>query len=208
MPALSRHYYDNDHFTNPHLHLAPPIICTFQVLEIITLRKEGLRGQAFIVFDDVQASTAAIQAENGTMFFGKELKLGYAHEKSDRIAKRDGSYVPLARRVKVKVEQPQAAPTAPTSVAAAAAPEIVKATSAPEPPSRIIFAQDLPSDINNIMLEMLFQPYEGYQEVRIPREGLAFIEFDDEPHATLALKGLNGFKLTTKDVLKLKYGKA
>jgi U2 small nuclear ribonucleoprotein B'' len=180
----------------------------FQVLEIITLRKEGLRGQAFIVMDDVQASTAAIQVENGAMFFGKELKLEYAHEKSDRIAKRDGSYVPLARRVKVKVDHPTAATVPTTSMAADAVPEMAKATSMSEPPSRIIFAQDLPLDINNIMLEMLFRQYAGYQEVRIPREGLAFIEFDDEPHATLALKGLNGFKLTTKDVLKLKYGKA
>ena len=77
-----------------------------------------------------------------------------------------------------------------------------------EPPSRILFAQDLPPDCNQMMLEMLFRQYSGYREVRIPREGLAFIEFDDEPHATLAFKGLNGFKLTTKDVLMLRYGKA
>ena len=50
--------------------------------------------------------------------------------------------------------------------------------------------------------------YAGFKEVRIPRAGLAFIEFDTEPHATLALERLNGFKLTTTDALKLTYGKA
>jgi RNA recognition motif-containing protein len=44
--------------------------------------------------------------------------------------------------------------------------------------------------------------------VRIPRDGLAFIEFDEEPHATVALKALNGFKLSSEDALKLKYGKS
>ena len=55
-----------------------------------------------MIFDDVQAATAALQAENGYSFFGKDLKLSYAHEKSDRIAKRDGSYVPKAKRKKNK----------------------------------------------------------------------------------------------------------
>ena len=55
---------------------------------------------------------------------------------------------------------------------------------------------------------MLFRQYTGYKEVRVPREGLAFVEFDDEPHATLALQGLNGFKLTTNDTLNLTYGKS
>lgn len=153
----------------------------------------------------MQASTSAIQAENGASFFGKELKVNYAREKSDRITKRDGSYVPKNRRVKQKVMADHDIPTPQLED-----PKIVKAilvTSA-EPPSRILLAQDLPVDCNTMMLEMLFRQYSGYQEVRQPREGLAFIEFDDEPHATLAFKGLNGFKLTTKDVLQLKYGKA
>jgi len=57
------------------------------------------------------------------------------------------------------------------------------------------------------MLAMLFRQYTGFKEVRIPRPGLAFIEFDDEPHATIALKSLNGLKITATDTLELKYGK-
>ena len=74
-------------------------------------------------------------------------------------------------------------------------------------PSNILFAESLPVECNEMMLAMLFRQYTGFKEVRIPRPGLAFIEFDDEPHATIALKSLNGLKITATDTLELKYGK-
>jgi len=76
------------------------------------------------------------------------------------------------------------------------------------PPSNILFAESLPKDCNEMMLACLFRSYPGYNEVRIPRAGLAFIEFDDEPHASVALKALNGFSLSATETLNLKYGKA
>ena len=76
------------------------------------------------------------------------------------------------------------------------------------PPSNILFAESLPKDCNEMMLACLFRSYPGYKEVRIPRAGLAFIEFDDEPHATVALKAFNGFSLSPTESLNLKYGKA
>jgi len=214
-----------------------------KILEVITLRKEGLRGQAWIMFDDVQSATSALQAEQGFTFFQKDIKIAYAKEKSDRIAKRDGTYVQKAKRRKLTepvvtpaaaIQPVEAVTTTTTTPAhntdAATAPlpttiatDIATTASADgttveeeetavgdvtDTPSHILFAQDLPTECNEMMLAMLFQQYAGYKEVRIPRQGLAFIEFKEEAHATLALKGLNGFKLTTNDTLNLKYGKA
>lgn len=185
-----------------------------KVLDVVALRKDGLRGQAFVVFDDVQAATAALQTEQGFTFFGKDLKLAYAKEKSDRISKRDGTFVPRAKRIK-REEEPDAAPETTTESAAAAPPlpSDEPASAAPpsapqQQPTHILFAENLPSECNEMMLAMLFRQYAGFKEVRIPRAGLAFIEFDTEPHATLALERLNGFKLTTTDALVLTYGKA
>lgn len=175
-----------------------------------------------MIFDDVQAATAALQAENGYSFFGKDLKLSYAHEKSDRIAKRDGSYVPKAKRKKNKdnkaaataaggTDAPPPPPPPPPEGGTTTTTETTtsKKPAVPnDPPSHILFADNLPSDVNHMMLEMLFRQYSGYKEVRIPRPGLAFVEFDQEPHATLALQGLNGFKLTANDTLNLRYGKS
>lgn len=178
----------------------------------MALRKEGLRGQAFIIYHDVQSATAALQAEQGFTFFGKDLNLQYAKEKSDRIAKRDGTYVPRAKRRKVEpTEEPQQPQPPPPSDAVATqdGPESVDTTEdSPGQPSHILFAENLPDECNQMMLAMLFRQYAGFKEVRMPRPGLAFVEYEDEAHATLALKGLNGFKLTVSETLKLKYGKA
>jgi len=194
------------------------------------LRKDGLRGQAFVIFEDVQAATAALQSEQGFTFFGKDLKLAYAREKSDRIAKRDGTFLPKAKRRKRDDNQQQQMTTGNTATTATATtvttepfddsvaalsssnneqPASSDAADIPkQQPTHILFADKLPSECNEMMLAMLFRQYAGFKEVRIPRAGLAFIEFDNEPHATLAFERLNGFKLTTTEELKLTYGKA
>ena len=174
-----------------------PINVITQVLEIVTLRKDGLRGQAWVIMDDVQAATAALQAENGISFFGKDLVIQYSKEVSDRISKRDGSFVPKNKRIKVD-------PTSNVPGASMAASPSVPTS----PPSHILIAQGLSDDVTLEMLKILFHQYAGYQDVRLPRPGLAFIEFESEPHATLALQALNGFKLSASDNLQLDYGKA
>jgi RNA recognition motif-containing protein len=149
-----------------------------QVLEIIALRKDGLRGQAFVVFEDVQAATAALQAEQGFTFFGKDLKLAYAKAKSDRIAKRDGTFVPRAKRRKRDDESSAVAASAAAAgdtssgaatgmetadTGAAAAPTgdapvaPAAATTPQQQPTHILFAESLPSECNEMMLAMLFR---------------------------------------------------
>jgi RNA recognition motif-containing protein len=210
-----------------------------KILEIIALRKNGLRGQAFVIFDSVSSATAALNAEQGFTFFGKDLNIEYAREKSDRVAKKDGTFVPKDRRVKraaaaaaveaeqakkLKMETAAAVETngitvqdpsslvkedvAPKDASAAAANDEEEAKEEEATPSNILFADSLPSDCNEMMLSCLFRTYAGYKEVRIPRAGLAFIEFEEEPHATVALKALNGFKLSASDTLDLRYGKS
>ena len=187
-----------------------------KVLEVVALRKDGLRGQAFVIMDDVHAATAALQAEQGFSFFGKDMVIEYAHQKSDRIAKRDGDYVPKVKRQKVEAEEEQQEESAgeekdeqqevamEETTITAAPPE---STAPQAPPSQILLAQNLPAECNEMMLGMLFQQCAGYKEVRLPRPGLAFIEFEDEAHATVAMKTYNNFKLTPKDNLILTYGK-
>ena len=196
-----------------------------KVLEVIVLRRDGLRGQAFVIMEDVQAATAALQAENGFSFFDKDLVIEYAREKSDRIARLDGTYVPKAKRKKVEKDgdDDEAVTTNFSENAAESAdePQFSDGTDQktpqeeeeqqkqPEgPPSKYLLAQNLPEECNEMMLGMLFRQYTGFKEVRMPRHGLAFIEFDDEPRATLAFKALNGFKLSQTEDLQLTYGKS
>ena len=76
-------------------------------------------------------------------------------------------------------------------------------------PNRILFAQNLPEELNDQALASYFQPYPGFQEVRmVPgKKGIAFIEFQDQMQAGLALQQLNGFKLSATDTLHLSYAK-
>lgn len=196
-----------------------------KVLEVVVLRRDGLRGQAWVIMEDIPAATAALQAVNGFTFFEKDLVVEYAKEKSDRIARRDGTYIPKSKRKKSKPQQQQQE----NSESQAANKDEVDdsrqnianddegntsnaiSTAVVEDlgePSKYVLAQQLPAECNEMMLAMLFRQYAGYKEVRMPRPGLAFVEFDDEPHATLALQGLNGFKLTTTEALRLSYGKS
>lgn len=62
------------------------------VLDIVALKTPKMRGQAHVVFRDVQASTQAMRALQGFEFFGKQMKLSYAKGKSDTIAKLDGTF--------------------------------------------------------------------------------------------------------------------
>eukprot|EP00977_Amphora_coffeiformis_P002928 scaffold567_cov170-Amphora_coffeaeformis.AAC.2 len=151
-----------------------------------------------------------MQAEQGFNFFGKDLVMEYAKEKSDRIAKREGTYVPKAKRQKKapvkegdEEKKESSKPTEEDTDKQTEAAQTVPSA----PPSKYLLAQNLPSEINEMILSMLFRQYTGYKEVRMPRPGLAFVEFEDEAHATLALKALNGFKLTENDTLDLIYGK-
>ena len=157
-----------------------------------------------MILDNVQAATAALQAENGSMFLGKPIQLAYARETSDRISKRNGTYVPKSKRAaKSSAVAPMETEDATTEEPAATA-----TTTELAPPSHILLAQDLPADATQDVLQQLFQQYTGFKELRLPRPGLAFCEFESEPHATLAIQALQGFKLTAKDTLKLNYGKA
>lgn len=75
--------------------------------------------------------------------------------------------------------------------------------------SPILFAQNLPADCTAAELSMLFQNSAGFKEVRmVPgKEGIAFVEFEDEHRATSSLTALNGFKLTPDASLVLTYAK-
>ena len=74
-------------------------------------------------------------------------------------------------------------------------------------PHKILFAQNLPNEVTQETLQGLFQPFQGFKEVRIVpgNRGLAFIEFDNEVQSGIALRQLHGFQLTPTTTLHLTY---
>ena len=192
-----------------------------KILDVVALRKDGLRGQAWIIFEDVAAATAALQADQGFEFFGRGLKIAYANDKSDRIAKMEGTYKPRKKRPKLVVEEQQeqeqengVGVEGNDGSNSNVGGQVDGGENDEEeedellaPPSKILFAKDVPAECNEMMLSILFRQYPGFQEVRVPRQGLAFAEYENEVQASVAFKALNRFKLTNTEVLKLNYAK-
>jgi len=61
-----------------------------------------MRGQAFIVFDDVESAKKAVSSMQGFPFHSKKMRIQYAKGDSDIISKRNGTYVPREQSKKKK----------------------------------------------------------------------------------------------------------
>ena len=61
-----------------------------------------MRGQAFIVFDDVESAKKAVSSMQGFPFHSKKMRIQYAKTDSDIISKRNGTYVPREQSKKKK----------------------------------------------------------------------------------------------------------
>jgi U2 small nuclear ribonucleoprotein B'' len=67
------------------------------VLDVVALKTMKMRGQAHIVYKDIQTATQAMRSLDGFEFFGQEMKISYAKSKSNIIAKLDGTFkIPTA----------------------------------------------------------------------------------------------------------------
>ncbi|OAA48753.1 Nucleotide-binding, alpha-beta plait [Metarhizium rileyi] len=77
------------------------------VLDVVALKTMSMRGQAHIVYRDVQTATQAMRSLEGQEFLGRQLKIQYAKTKSHFVSKLDGTFrMPNASGAAV-VEQTQ-----------------------------------------------------------------------------------------------------
>ncbi|KAL6709699.1 hypothetical protein ACN47E_001127 [Coniothyrium glycines] len=78
------------------------------ILDVIALKTMKMRGQAHIVFRNIDSSTQAMRALQGFTFFGKDMQISYAKTKSDTVAKLDGTYKMPEFAREVDAEHPAA----------------------------------------------------------------------------------------------------
>ncbi|KAH3756585.1 U1 small nuclear ribonucleoprotein A [Pelomyxa schiedti] len=178
------------------------------ILDIVAMKTPRMRGQAFVVFRDLPSATLALRQLQGFPFYDKPLRLAYAKSKSDVVARLDGSYVD-----RKKTPAP-AAPAArkPDEKRAKARPEVhprLPKTGAAASPNHILFVENLPANVNESMLTMVFQQFPGYKEIRLvpTKEGIAFVEFENEMLAGVAMQALNGFKITHDHAMAISFAK-
>jgi len=195
-----------------------------KILDVIAYTKiKAAKGQAFVVFDEVECAKKALQEMNNFLFYHKPLRVSFAKSKSDAIAKRDGSFKPRPPKrkkgdmkdgkVKFKFQKGDT-----KDVLVDKKPdvksEVTKSVKQQEqktiptlPPNRILLIQNLPKEATESMVAMLFQASPGFQKVSlIPGyAGFAYVEYKDKQLATEAMNSLQGFKITAENQLVITY---
>ena len=63
-----------------------------KILDVVVMKTYRLRGQAWVVFEDVPAATNALRLMQGFPFYDKPMRIAYAKGKSDVVAKADGTF--------------------------------------------------------------------------------------------------------------------
>ncbi|KAJ1992540.1 U2 small nuclear ribonucleoprotein B'' [Coemansia spiralis] len=63
-----------------------------RILDIVALKTLKMRGQAFVVFEDIASATIALRQLNGRQVFGQAVQVEYALSKSDVVAQQDGTF--------------------------------------------------------------------------------------------------------------------
>jgi len=98
---------------------------------------------------------------------------------------------------------------APSRVATTVAPKASATVSAGvSDPNRTLFVENLPNEATDTMLSMLFRQYPGFQEVRlIAGRNVAFVDYQNEYQAGMAMQGLQGFAMTPEVKLHLSYAR-
>ncbi|KAK7470710.1 hypothetical protein VKT23_002132 [Stygiomarasmius scandens] len=206
-----------------------------KVTDIVASKTPRMRGQAFLVFNDLAGATAAMRACEGMLFYDKPMHIDYAKTKSYATLKReDPNYVPpnsanasaLARQNGV---QENKRPREEDSTEGERQNKRDKADSdeemeidddddAPQqnaeagsippavnyPTSRLL-CTNLPQEVTNDVLSVLFQQYEGYKSTHVlpslvpNAEGtqvrMAQISFENAELSTPAKEALDGYTL-------------
>ncbi|CAJ1455767.1 unnamed protein product [Effrenium voratum] len=182
-----------------------------EVMDIVAASGLKKKGQAFIVFRDISCATNALRSLNGFVLLDKPLKINYCRTKSDVVAHEDGTWKPRAKleAQKEEAKRPKTTPAvvAPKSVAPKMAAHPATGEGG-EGASNVLFVENLPAEVNELMLTMLFRQYPGFQEARLIKgRNVAFIEYADELQAGIAKHGLQGFMVTPDMALKIAFAK-
>lgn len=169
------------------------------IVDIVMRKSYRLRGQAFIIFRDVDSAAKALRIMQGLVFYDRPLRIRYAKTESDAITKKEGSFVQRPAKPKLEIKKKRKEATNERAMQ-----EVID-----QEPNKILFLSSLPEETNEAMLTILFNQFSGFKEVRlIPgRSDIAFVEFENELYSGAAKEALNGFSLSPTHKLLITFAK-
>ncbi|RAL47277.1 hypothetical protein DM860_013242 [Cuscuta australis] len=188
-----------------------------RIVDIVALKTAKLRGQAWVVFSEVTAASSAVRQMQNFPFYDKPMRIQYAKTKSDCIIRANKAYEKKddekADKKKHTEEAhqtgaangPRGANGGPSAAARQGKPGSQETTE----PNNILFIQNLPDETTSMMLELLFNQYPGFKEVRMieAKPGIAFVEFEDDVQSSVAMQALQGFKISPQNPMVVTFAK-
>ncbi|KAK4876579.1 hypothetical protein RN001_009085 [Aquatica leii] len=179
-----------------------------QILDITAIKTLKMRGQAFVIFKEIQSATNALRSMQGFPFYDKPMRIQYSKMDSDIISKIKGTY--SERPKKIRPPPAKGEEEAPKKKKKNKDPNrIPGGSNAEQPPNQILFLTNLPDETSEMMLSMLFNQFPGFKEVRLVpnRHDIAFVEFENELQSGAAKDALQGFKITPTHAMKISFAK-
>lgn len=182
-------------------HLLYCLFSTFgQVLDVVALKTIRMRGQAFIVFGDIQEATTALRSLQGFPFLDKPLSIAFAKTRSHVLNVIQGSFkAPLKRSAEeLETSRKKSKPDSDSDM------EMSEDERNP-----ILFISNVPSSLKQENLIQLCKAYAGFKEVRLVpgKKELAFVEYQTLSQAQDAFNVLNGFKVSETEILNVEFAK-
>lgn len=187
------------------------------IVDIVALKTLRLRGQAWVIFKEITSATNALRSMQGFPFYDKPMRINYAKTDSDVIAKLKGTFSERPKRSKDDNKKKKKAkdsknkqPVAPGGFTGAPIQQQMgQQALGNQPPNQILFLTNLPEETNEVMLQMLFNQFPGFKEVRLVpgRHDIAFVEFENELQSATAKNTLDGFKITPNNAMNISFAK-
>ena len=188
------------------------------VLEINLRKSRKMKGQAFIVYKDINDASRAKVSLNNFLFLDTRINVEYAKSKSDIIVKikgqsninnqeyqKNGNY--LLRKRKRLLEYENIKEEKKEKIKNKENKEIMEDIDGEcLEENKILFVKGLGDEVNEKMIYLVFNKFKGLKDIRFFNgRGFCFVEYDNEINAGTALLSLNNMKITDKSTMKISY---
>ena len=186
------------------------------VLEINMRKSRKMKGQAFIVYKDINDASRAKVSLNNFLFLGTRINVDYAKTKSDIIVKikggqeyqKNGNYLLRKRKRLLEYEnikeEKKEKKEKKENKENKEIMEDIDGECLNE--NKILFVNGLGEEVNEKMIFLVFNKFKGLKDIRFFNgRGFCFVEYDNEINAGTALLSLNNMKITDKSTMKISY---
>ncbi|CAE6506305.1 unnamed protein product [Rhizoctonia solani] len=184
-----------------------------RIVDVVAIKSPKMRGQAFVVFQDLAGATAAMRAWDGELFYDKEMKIEYAKTRShatrrieepgwDPLAEAKAKALGLGSRLK-KDRRQEDGEAMDMDDEQSSNPHPQQTLSAPNTYSAVtissrLLCTNIPPETQQEALEKLFQKHPGLQSLVLTPPGQpksAQVQFEQPDQAKAARDALHGHSL-------------